>query len=119
MLASPPRARRYVLDALLPKATSKCQTHKAKTEADKLHLLPKQLTIATSTKKNEPTYHIKATITPSPKQSSSKPQTLEFSRSFTEWFDGQGHFVVAPFQAMLANGIPLVGALDPKRVKVA
>ncbi|KAK0628466.1 microsomal signal peptidase 25 kDa subunit-domain-containing protein [Bombardia bombarda] len=41
------------------------------------------------------------------------------TRPFTEWFDGAGHFVAAPFQAMLASSIPVVGRLDPKRVAAA
>jgi signal peptidase complex subunit 2 len=44
---------------------------------------------------------------------------LDVARSFTQWFDFQGRFIVVPFQEMLATEIPLVGKLDPKRIKSA
>lgn len=74
-----------------------------------------QITIATETKKNVPIYNLTITITPR----SGKPQTLSLSRSFTEWFDEQGHLVVAPFQTMLASTVPAIGLLDPKRANAA
>jgi hypothetical protein len=37
-------------------------------------------------------------------------------RSFTEWFDVQGHFIALPFQTMLATTVPLIATVDPKRV---
>lgn len=58
-----------------------------------------------------PIYNL--TITVSSK--GSKPQTLHLSRSFTEWFDEAGHFVVTPFQSMLATSVPVIGTLDPSR----
>ncbi|KAB5530502.1 microsomal signal peptidase 25 kDa subunit-domain-containing protein [Coniochaeta sp. 2T2.1] len=70
------------------------------------------VTIATSTTKHDPTYHL--TITISPK--SGTPQTTTISRPFNTWFDSAGHFVPAPFQTMLATAIPAVGKLDPKRL---
>lgn len=73
----------------------------------------KQITISTETKKNVPIYNLAITIS-SPK--SGKPQTMNLSRSFTEWFDETGHFVVTPFQSMLATSVPVVGTLDPSRV---
>jgi hypothetical protein len=40
---------------------------------------------------------------------------IEFARSFTEWFDVQGHFVALPFQTILATTVPLIAKADPKR----
>ena len=73
----------------------------------------KQVSIATSTKKNIPTYNVAVTVTP---KGSSTTRTINLSRSFTEWFDAAGHFVAPPFQSMLATSIPTIGKLDPKRV---
>ncbi|KAI1176033.1 microsomal signal peptidase 25 kDa subunit-domain-containing protein [Nemania sp. FL0916] len=70
-----------------------------------------KISVSTSTKKNEPTYYVVAEIT-SPRSS---PRKIEFSRSFTEWFDVQGHFVALPFQTMLASTVPLIAKADPKR----
>ncbi|KAI0197623.1 microsomal signal peptidase 25 kDa subunit-domain-containing protein [Astrocystis sublimbata] len=72
-----------------------------------------KISISTSTKKNEPTYHVVVDVTP--KNAPNKPQRLAFSRSFTEWFDAQGHFVALPFQTMLASTVPVVAQADPKR----
>lgn len=48
-----------------------------------------------------------------------KMQKIELERKFSEWFDASGRFVAAPFQTVLAQGIPLVGKLDPKRAVAA
>lgn len=48
-----------------------------------------------------------------------KKESLVIIRSFTEWFDAAGHFVVAPFQTVLASSIPVVGKADPKRASGA
>lgn len=45
-----------------------------------------------------------------------KPSHLELQKSFTEWFDAAGHFIVPPFQSMLAISVPLIATADPKRV---
>lgn len=71
------------------------------------------LRIATSTKKNVPTYHVTVEVVPGKK--GGKKEVLVLSRAFTEWFDGAGHFVAAPFQSMFAGAVPVVGKLDPKR----
>ncbi|KAI1489386.1 microsomal signal peptidase 25 kDa subunit-domain-containing protein [Biscogniauxia mediterranea] len=73
-----------------------------------------KISVATSTKKNVPIYHVKVTITPK----KGEVQTIELARSFTEWFDAQGHFIALPFQTMLATTVPLVGKADPKRAAV-
>ncbi|KAI1505344.1 microsomal signal peptidase 25 kDa subunit-domain-containing protein [Biscogniauxia marginata] len=74
-----------------------------------------KISIATSTKKNLPIYNVKVTVTPK----KGEAQTIEFARSFTEWFDVQGHFIALPFQTMLATTVPLVGKADPKRAAAA
>ncbi|KAL0474888.1 microsomal signal peptidase 25 kDa subunit domain-containing protein [Neurospora intermedia] len=48
-----------------------------------------------------------------------KKEKIELERKFSEWFDASGRFVAAPFQTVLAQGISLVGKLDPKRAVVA
>jgi len=75
-----------------------------------------KISISTSTKKNVPTYNVVVNITPKNGGISSK---VEFVRSFTEWFDAQGHFVALPFQTMLATTVPLIAQVDPKRAAVA
>ena len=67
----------------------------------------RQITIATSTKKYDPTYTV-TVQTPN--------TTTTFSRPFSSWFDEQGRFVALPFQQMLASAIPIVGAADPQHV---
>lgn len=72
-----------------------------------------QISIASSTKKNVPTYNLTITLTP---KSSSAPQKFEISRPFAAWFDAEGHFVPVPFQEMLATSVPAIGKLDARRV---
>ncbi|KAI1364567.1 microsomal signal peptidase 25 kDa subunit-domain-containing protein [Xylaria arbuscula] len=74
-----------------------------------------KISLSTSTKKNEPTYCVAVEVTPK-KGATSK---IEFTRSFTEWFDAQGHFVALPFQIMLATTVPLIAQADPKRAAAA
>ncbi|KAI1821929.1 microsomal signal peptidase 25 kDa subunit-domain-containing protein [Xylaria intraflava] len=74
-----------------------------------------KISVSTSTKKNVPTYHLVVDIT-SENGTSSK---IEFARSFTEWFDAQGHFVALPFQTMLATTVPVIAVADPKRAAAA
>jgi hypothetical protein len=61
-----------------------------------------------------PDYNV--TVTIQPKSKTAKPSTLTITRPFSEWFDAVGHFVVPPFQTMLASNVPVIGKLDPKRV---
>lgn len=63
-----------------------------------------------------PIYNVKVTVTP---KGSKKAQTIEVERSFTGWFDVQGHFVALPFQTLLATSVPAIGQVDPKRVAAA
>jgi hypothetical protein len=72
--------------------------------------------IATSTRKNVPSYFLTIDIESKDKGGKPKRERLEVSRAFTEWFDAAGHFVAAPFQTVLASAVPVIGRLDPKRV---
>ncbi|OTB06555.1 hypothetical protein M426DRAFT_318951 [Hypoxylon sp. CI-4A] len=74
-----------------------------------------KISIATSTKKNVPIYNVKITVTPK----KGAPQTIELAKSFTEWFDVQGHFIARPFQTVLATSVPLIAKVDPKRAQAA
>lgn len=69
-----------------------------------------KISIATSTKKYDPTYNLTIT-TPTGKTTLARP--------FAAWFDEQGRFVALPFQQMLASSVPIIGAADPKRVESA
>lgn len=71
------------------------------------------VTIRTTTKKNDPTYYLIVAA----KDKTGETQTIEVSRSFTEWFDETGRFVAKPFQEFLASSVPAIGRQDPKRVK--
>ncbi|PHH62381.1 hypothetical protein CDD81_7177 [Ophiocordyceps australis] len=73
-----------------------------------------QITIASATKKNDPTYRLAITI-----KSRGEATTLDIAKPFAEWFDETGRFVTPPFQQMLASSVPIIGKLDPKRVKLA
>ncbi|KAG5983426.1 hypothetical protein E4U55_008196 [Claviceps digitariae] len=71
------------------------------------------VTIRTSTKKNDPTYHLTAVT----EGKTGAPQEVTVSRSFAEWFDETGRFVAQPFQEFLASSVPAIGKQDPKRIK--
>ncbi|KXH67903.1 microsomal signal peptidase 25 kDa subunit [Colletotrichum salicis] len=79
------------------------------------YTLGKQVNIATSTKKNVPTYNMKITLT----SKNGEKKVINLSQPFNQWFDSQGRFVAVPFQEILATNIPAVGKLDPKRVTSA
>ncbi|KAI0111583.1 SPC25-domain-containing protein [Daldinia grandis] len=74
-----------------------------------------KISISTSTMKNIPIYNVKITVTPK----NGAPETIELARSFTEWFDVQGHFIARPFQTVFATAVPLIAKADPKRVQAA
>ncbi|KAK1725651.1 hypothetical protein CaCOL14_011505 [Colletotrichum acutatum] len=74
-----------------------------------------KVNIATSTKKNVPTYNMKITLT----SKNGEKKVINLSQPFKQWFDSQGRFVAVPFQEILATNIPAVGKLDPKRVTSA
>ncbi|TFB00974.1 Signal peptidase complex subunit 2 [Trichoderma ghanense] len=72
-----------------------------------------KITVATSTKKLDPTYRLSITVT----DTSAKSRIIEIAKPFASFFDESGYFVAAPFQQILATAVPIVGKLDPKRVK--
>ncbi|KAK4103179.1 SPC25-domain-containing protein [Parathielavia hyrcaniae] len=72
--------------------------------------------VSTATKKNVPTYHVTVEVTG---KGGKGLETLKISRAFTEWFDGVGRFVAAPFQEMLAGSVAVIGRADPKRASKA
>ncbi len=63
-----------------------------------------------------PVYNVAISVRP---KKSAKPVEISLSRPFAEWFDLAGHFIVPPFQTMLATSVPAIGQLDPKRVAPA
>jgi hypothetical protein len=63
--------------------------------------------------KNVPVYHLTVEVT-DPKKGGKK-EVVEVRRAFSEWFDGTGKFVAAPFQSVLAGNVAVVGKCDPKR----
>lgn len=73
------------------------------------------LRIGTETRKNVPEYFVTVEVTPK----NGKKVELKFARSFTEWFDVTGRFVVAPFQTMLVSSVPVIAKADPKRAAAA
>ncbi len=85
----------------------------ARLSTDALLLPSPQIKIASSTKKNVPVYNLKITVSPKSGPSS----TVDLAESFTQWFDSQGHFVAVPFQELLATAVPVVGRLDPRRIR--
>ncbi|KAL6872375.1 microsomal signal peptidase 25 kDa subunit domain-containing protein [Trichoderma longibrachiatum] len=72
-----------------------------------------KITVATSTKKLDPTYRLSITVT----DTSAKSRIIEIAKPFASFFDESGYFVAAPFQQILATAVPIVGKLDPKRIK--
>lgn len=72
-----------------------------------------QITVASSTKKLDPTYKLSITVT----DKSSKSRIIEVAKPFASFFDESGYFVAVPFQEILATAVPVVGKLDPKRIK--
>lgn len=78
-------------------------------------MLTWQISISSSTKKNDPTYYLTATVT----SNKAEPKEYKLSPGFNTFFDETGLYVAHPFQVALATAIPLVGQYDPKRIKAA
>lgn len=78
-----------------------------------------QISIASHTKKYDPTYRLTIQITSPNSSSTSTPQTLEISSPFTRWFDSDGYFVAKPFQQWLASKVQIIGEADPKNATAA
>ncbi|KAJ4858310.1 hypothetical protein N5P37_007808 [Trichoderma harzianum] len=72
-----------------------------------------KITVASATKKLDPTYRLSITVT----DKSSKSRIIEVAKPFASFFDESGYFVAAPFQQILATAVPVVGKADPKRIK--
>ncbi|KAM0256231.1 hypothetical protein ACHAQJ_005102 [Trichoderma viride] len=72
-----------------------------------------KITVASATKKLDPTYRLTITIT----DTSAKSRIIEVAKPFASFFDESGYFVAIPFQEILATAVPVVGKLDPKRIK--
>ncbi|KAK4170127.1 microsomal signal peptidase 25 kDa subunit-domain-containing protein [Cladorrhinum sp. PSN259] len=71
--------------------------------------------VSSSTNKNEPVYRLTVEV----KNKDGGKDVLKIDREFKEWFDAAGRFVAAPFQTVLATGVPAIGAVDIKRVQAA
>ncbi|PQE12774.1 microsomal signal peptidase 25 kDa subunit protein [Rutstroemia sp. NJR-2017a BBW] len=83
------------------------------TSPDKKHIIE----ISTKTKKHVPIYNLSFKIYDAGKGRSGTPvEERTLRKPFREWFDEKGHFVVQPFQEMVASNIAVVGAVDQKRV---
>lgn len=39
------------------------------------------------------------------------------AKPFASFFDESGYFVAVPFQQILATSVPVIGKLDPRRIK--
>ena len=75
-----------------------------------------QVSIASHTKKYDPTYRLTVKISTSPTAAEKK---LEISSPFTRWFDSDGYFVAKPFQQWLASEVDVIGEADPKNAEAA
>ncbi|KAK3990274.1 microsomal signal peptidase 25 kDa subunit-domain-containing protein [Cladorrhinum sp. PSN332] len=80
-----------------------------------------KIKVSTSTNKNEPVYRVVVEVTSNKKGKgkNTKKEVLKIEREFREWFDAAGRFVAAPFQSVLATGVPAIGEVDVKRVEAA
>ncbi|KAK4507751.1 hypothetical protein PRZ48_001486 [Zasmidium cellare] len=69
-----------------------------------------KVSIASKTKKHDPTYYLTVTVT----KPGSTPSTWQIRSPFTTWFTADGFFVAKPFQQWLATSIEVVGDSDAK-----
>ncbi|EHK47599.1 hypothetical protein TRIATDRAFT_129673 [Trichoderma atroviride IMI 206040] len=72
-----------------------------------------KITVVSTTKKLDPTYRLSITIT----DKSAKSRIIEVAKPFASFFDESGYFVAVPFQQILATSVPVIGKLDPRRIK--
>ncbi|RMZ26363.1 hypothetical protein D0859_09582 [Hortaea werneckii] len=70
-----------------------------------------KISLASKTKKHEPTYFLAVTVTDS---ATNTPVLKELQAPFTTWFTADGYFVAKPFQQWLATSSETVGDADPK-----
>ncbi|KAI7236894.1 hypothetical protein KC330_g3466 [Hortaea werneckii] len=71
----------------------------------------KHISLASKTKKHDPTYFLAVTVTDS---ATNTPVLKELQAPFTTWFTADGYFVAKPFQQWLATSSETVGDADPK-----
>ncbi len=67
----------------------------------------RQVSIASKTKKHDPTYYLTVTT-------SSSSQPIQLQCPFTTWFTQDGYFVAQPFQQWLASSVAVIGEADSK-----
>ena len=70
-----------------------------------------EISLASKTKKHDPTYYLTVTTSSS---TSSSPSSRQIKCPFTAWFTADGYFVAQPFQQWLASSIPAIGEADVK-----
>ena len=76
----------------------------------------RQLYIATSAKKGDPTYRLKVAILDAGAgKEGADAKGFEFEAPFASFFNDAGFFVPEPFQRLLVKNISVVAAADPKR----
>jgi signal peptidase complex subunit 2 len=71
-----------------------------------------RIEVSTKTEKFTPVYNLSVTTS----RKGGKKETVSIKKPFNLWFDKAGHFVVLPFQQMLASGVKIVGEADPTKV---
>ena len=72
-----------------------------------------KIRVTSSTAKNVPEYRLSVEV--SDVKSGRVKETIEVRKGFNGWFDEAGRFVAAPFQAVLAGSVGVIGEADPKR----
>ncbi|KAM0515842.1 hypothetical protein ACHAPE_005921 [Trichoderma viride] len=72
-----------------------------------------KITVVSTTKKLDPTYRLSITVT----DKSAKSHIIEVAKPFASFFDESGYFVAVPFQQILATAVPVIGKVDPRRIK--
>jgi hypothetical protein len=75
-----------------------------------------EISLASKTKKHDPTYYLTVTTSSS---SSSPSASRQIKCPFTTWFTADGYFVAQPFQQWLASSIPAIGEADVKNASGA
>jgi hypothetical protein len=83
------------------------------TAAQQLTRSSQQITVVSTTKKLDPTYRLSITVT----DKSAKSHIIEVAKPFASFFDESGYFVAVPFQQILATAVPVIGKVDPRRIK--
>ena len=71
-----------------------------------------EISLASKTKKHDPTYYLTVTTSSSSSNSSSR----QIKCPFTTWFTADAYFVAQPFQHWLASTVATIGEADVKNV---